>query len=248
MKYILFVITILLSNLLLFSEDHALTGDDLLKMIDKNMNADSMTGESRMIIHTRRDTREITTRFWIQGTEKSFSEYLSPPREKGTKMLKLNDDLWTYTPAANRKIRISGHMLRQSVSGSDLSYEDYMEDSSLQKSYTAEITGEEVIQNSKCYIVQLTARTEDVAYSSRKIWVDKEKFIPLQENRYAKSGKLLKKTEIREVMKVGSRWYPKVMYFKDVLKNGKGTEYIIDKIEFDVKINPAIFSRASLKK
>ncbi len=232
----------------LFSVDNELTGEKLLKMIDKNMNADTMTGESRMIIHTRRETREITTRFWIQGTEKSFSEYLAPPREKGTKMLKLNDDLWTFTPAANRKIRISGHMLRQSVSGSDLSYEDYMEDTSLEMSYTADITGEEVVQDRNCYVILLTAKTEDVAYSTRKIWVDKEKYIPLQENRYAKSGKLLKKTEIREIMKVGNRWYPKVMYFKDVLKKGKGTEYIIDKIEFDVKIDPVIFSRSALKK
>ncbi len=248
MKIHIICITLLIMVTGLLAVDGELTGEKLLKLIDKNMNADTMTGESRMIIHTRRDTIEITTRFWIQGTEKSFSEYLAPAREKGTKMLKLNDDLWTFSPEANRKIRISGHMLRQSVSGSDLSYEDYMEDSSLQKSYTAEIIGEEIVQDRNCYVVQLTARNEEVAYSSRKIWVDKEKFIPLQENRYAKSGKLLKKTEIREVMNVDGRWYPKVMYFKDVLKNGKGTEYIIDKIDFDVKIDPSVFSRSALKK
>ena len=50
----------------------------------------------------------------------SYTEFLSPPREAGTKMLKLQDELWTYTPATDRVIRISGHMLRQSVMGSDL--------------------------------------------------------------------------------------------------------------------------------
>jgi len=46
-------------------------------------------------------------------------------------MLKLGDELWTYTPETDRIIKISGQMLRQSVMGSDLSYEDMMEDRKL---------------------------------------------------------------------------------------------------------------------
>ena len=51
-----------------------------------------------------------------------------------------------------------------------------------------------------------------------------------------------------EVFQVEGRWYPKRMEFKDVLKQGKGTEYIIDSIKFDEDIPALLFTKASLKK
>jgi hypothetical protein len=38
------------------------------------------------------------------------------------------------------------------------------------------------------------------------------------------------------------------MVFRDVLKKGKGTEFIIDSIEFDVEIPKAVFTKAALRK
>ena len=40
-----------------------------------------------------------------------------------------------YTPRTDRKILIAGHMLRQSMMGSDLSYEDMLEDRKMSLSY-----------------------------------------------------------------------------------------------------------------
>ncbi len=114
--------------------------------------------------------------------------------------------------------------------------------------YTAEITGEEECNNRDCWILELRAKEDDIAYHSRKMWVDKERMIALKENRYAKSGKLLKTAEIREVMRQEGRWYPKNMVFKDALSQGEGTEYIIDSVEFNAEIPEYIFSKASLRR
>ncbi len=77
-------------------------------------------------------------------------------------MLKLGDQLWTYSPQTDRTILISGHMLRQSVMGSDLSYEDMMEDPFLQNTYNAEIVGSDTISNRSVWILELKAKKEDV--------------------------------------------------------------------------------------
>ncbi|MCK5441921.1 MAG: outer membrane lipoprotein-sorting protein, partial [Maribacter sp.] len=98
----------------------------IIKKVDENMSSDSRVTESQMIIHGRRKSRTVSSTGYSEGYEKSFTEYLSPAREKGTKMLKLDDRLWIYSPATDRVIQLSGHMLRQSVMGSDLSYEDMM--------------------------------------------------------------------------------------------------------------------------
>jgi outer membrane lipoprotein-sorting protein len=224
------------------------SGDDVLKRLDQNMTSNSKVVVSKMIIHGRRGSRTIESKSWIQGTDQSFTEYLAPAREKGTKMLKLGDQLWTYSPSTDRTIRIAGHMLRQSVMGSDLSYEDMMEDPELHKIYSANIIKEEILNDRVCWILELIAKKEDVAYHSRKLWVDKDRFVALKETRYAKSGKLLKTTEIKEVKKIENRWVPMRIVFKDELKSGDGTEFIVDSIEFDVAIPDYIFSKATLRR
>ena len=138
-------------------------------------------------------------------------------------------------------------MLRQSLMGSDLSYEDMMDNSELLEDYHAGVIGSEIVDEKNCWIVELRAKTTDVNYQMRKMWVDKVRYIPLKEELYAKSGKLLKKLELFNITKIDNRWYPKKMVFKDMLKKGDGTEFIIDDIVFDKKIDAYIFTKASLK-
>ncbi len=224
------------------------TGKDILKRIDRNMSSETQVIQSKMIIHGARGSRTIESKSWTEGTEKSFTEYLSPVREKGTKMLKLKDNLWMYSPSTDRIIKISGHMLRQSVMGSDLSFEDMMEDKKLERLYEAAVIGTDTIDNTSCWVLELKAATKDIAYDMRKLWVDEEKFVPLRQELYARSGKLLKKIEFKDFQKTQNRWFPRKMVFKDMLKGGDGTEFIIDSIQFNAGIPGHIFSKASLRR
>lgn len=220
----------------------------ILHKVDENMSSNNQVIESTMVIHGRRSSRSISSKTWTEGADKSFTEYLAPAREKGTKMLKIEDQLWMYNPQSDRTIRISGHMLRQSLMGSDLSYEDMMEDRRLTEMYTADILGEELIDEHDCWIVELTAKVDDLAYHSQKLWVDKEYMVSRKQQLFAKSGKMLKVVELSELFRVEDRWYPKRMVFQDVLSRGKGTEFIVESVKFDVKISDHIFSKASLRK
>lgn len=231
----------------IISSQQGLTAEEILKKVDENFSSKTKIIKARMIIHGRRASRSLEFKSYIQGEEKGFTEFLAPPREKGTKMLKLGDQLWTYTPAADRVILISGHMLRQSVMGSDLSYEDMLEDRRLLDVYEPEIIGEEKIMEADCWVLKLQAKKADVAYPSRKIWVDKERFLVFKEERYARSGALLKIAEVRKIGLFQKRWVPVEAVYKDALKEGQGTEFIIDDIQFDVPIPDYIFTKASLK-
>jgi outer membrane lipoprotein-sorting protein len=223
-------------------------GNEILRKIDQNMSSENRVFTSKMIIHGRRNTRTIESKTWTSGDKQSYTEYLFPAREQGTKMLKLEDQLWIYSPSTDRIIQIAGHMLRQSVMGSDLSYEDMMEDNKLSKHYSAEVVGSEKISGRTCYVLKLTAFDPEMAYQVRKLWVDSERNIPLKEELFAKSGTLLKRTELSEVVNMNGRWFPKKIVFKDMLKEGEGTEFIMESIQFNVAIPDYIFSKASLKK
>lgn len=245
MKFLISAILIIM-NITVYSQIPS--GKEVLKLIEKNMNSNTRILTSKMIIHGKRSSRTIESKSWIEGEEKSFTEYLSPPREQGTKMLKIDDNLWMYSPSTDRTIRISGHMLRQSVMGSDLSYEDMMEDPRLENHYDPVVAGLDSLDNKECWILELTAKTLKVTYYFRKMWVDKERYIPLKEELYARGGKLLKRTEIKDIRQVQGRWYPYQIIFKDMLKKGKGTEFIVESIAFNQKIPAYMFTKAALKR
>jgi len=243
------IFTFIISLSLLNGQDGDISIDEIITKIDKNLNAKSRILTSKMVVHGRRLSRTIESKNWVIGTNQAFTEYLSPAREAGTKMLKLNDKLWTYSPQTDRVIQISGHMLRQSVMGSDMSYNDMMEDRPLEEIYEANITGSEIIEDRDYWIITMEAKVKGLPYPKRKAWVDKEYFLPIIEELYAKSGKLLKTSRLSEIEKVQGRWFPSKFIYKDELKrNSKGTEWIIDEIKFDVDIPKSRFSKALLRK
>lgn len=219
----------------------------ILKNVEKNMSSENRIFESTMIVHGIRTSRTITSKTWSEGNKKSFTEYLTPAREQGTKMLKLENQLWIYSPSTDRIIQISGHMLRQSVMGSDLSYEDMMDDRKLSEIYSATMAGEEEIEGRKTWILDLDAVVSDVAYQKVKMWVDTERFVPLREDLFAKGGQLLKRTTFSDVKQIDGRWFPEKIVYKDMLKNGDGTEFIITSVKFDQSIPDYIFTKAALK-
>ena len=164
-------------------------------------------------------------------------------------MLKIGEKLYTYSPQTDRVIQISGHMLRQSVMGSDMSYNDMMEDRPIEQLYKATLEGSIKIDDRDHYIITLDAKVKGLSYPKRRSWVDKEYLLPTKEELYAKSGKLLKTASLHEIKKIDGRWFPSKFIYKDELKrNSRGTEWIINDIQFNEKIPDSRFSKALLRK
>ena len=239
----------ILNSMLLIADEKKITVDEILSSIDKNLYSKSQVYTSKMIVHGRRTSRTIAFKAWVVGTKKAFTKYLSPPREAGTKMLKNDDKLWTYSPQTDRTIQISGHMLRQSVMGSDMSYNDMMEEQPLMEMYEATMEKNEIMNERNYHVLLLEGKIKGLSYPKRRIWVDTEYMLPIKEELYAKSGKLLKSTSMDGIKKIGDRWFPSRFIFKDELKkNSKGTEWIVDDIKFDIDMPDMIFSKSNLTK
>ncbi|OYT10740.1 MAG: outer membrane lipoprotein-sorting protein, partial [Bacteroidetes bacterium 4572_112] len=168
MKYLMIIILSALS----ITQLQAQNAIAIINKVDANMNSNTNITKSDMIIHGRRKSRTVTSIVYSKGKNNSFSEYLAPAREKGTKMLKSDGYLWIYSPSTDRTIQLSGHMLKQSLMGSDLSYEDMMENRKLMDMYDAEIIGEDSIEGREVVVILLKAKVDDAIYDSRKTWID----------------------------------------------------------------------------
>ena len=227
----------------------AQTAEEILQRMDLNMTFETRTGTVRMEIHDGEggmDTKRLQV--WGKGMDKSYSVFLSPSRDKGTRYLKLGDNLYMVLPRSEKVVKIVGHMLRQGMMDSDFSYEDMMESRALFTDYHVEITGEEKVGTLPCWILDLKEKEAGSTYSRRKLWVAKDSFVAVKAERYAKSGILLKTVEQSDIQQFGERYYPARTVMRDALRKTTHTVIQMEELAFDVDLPSKIFSRRALMK
>ncbi|MDH5670791.1 MAG: outer membrane lipoprotein-sorting protein [Myxococcales bacterium] len=221
---------------------------ELLKRMDANLTFETRKARVKMTVEGKGRTRVYEMVSFGRGQDDAAVEYLEPRRDKGTKMLKLGDELWIYLPAIERVQKISGHMLRQGMMGSDVSYEDMMASRELEKDYRASVTGSGSHEGRDCWLLELKATKKSVSYQRRKTWVDKETLIPVKQELYALSGKLLKTWTMSRVKLFGERRFPTHMVIRDHTKKGSSTTIEMTELVFGIRLEDEVFARRWLER
>lgn len=218
------------------------TAEQLLAAMDKNLTFEARKTRTLMTVEGRR-TRSYEMVSYGRGEEDAAVEYVAPARDKGTRMLKLGDELWIYLPNVDRVQKISGHMLREGMMGSDVSYEDMLASRELRKRYTARVTGAADLDGRPCWTLELKAKDDGVTYPKRITYVDKQSFVPVKQELYALSGMLLKTWTMSDVREfAGGRKFPTKMSVEDHVKKQSITRIEFREIEFNVQFPREVFS------
>ena len=71
----------------------------------------------------------------------------------------------------------------------------------------------------------MLARSPDVAYPKRLVWVDQATRIPVRQELYAVSGMLLKTWLMEAPKQFDSRWYPTRMVLKTSFKKARAPSW-----------------------
>jgi outer membrane lipoprotein-sorting protein len=220
---------------------------EILAKVDSNESYKSISYSGRMEITIGGETRYKTMDSVALGADKAFSEFTNP-EDRGTRYLKIGKDLWIYFPKEQDTVKISGHLLKEGMMGSDVSYEDALESRDFAAKYSAEVKGREAVEGRDCYVIELKAKVPTAAYDRRVLWIDSERYVTLKQEMYAKSGRLLKTSRSLEVAKVGDRWYPAKTEFESKLRAGTKTVFAMTRIEIDLPVDPKRFTMAALAK
>lgn len=218
----------------------------VLAAVDRNLVFDTRIGTASMIVDNGRRVRRYEMRIVSSGADRSAIEYTSPERDAGTKILRIGAEVWLYQPAAEHTMKVSGHLLRDGVLGSDVSYDDLTRNEDLLAVYDGTLTGPLPCPSdatSPCWRVELAARGgADVPYPRRIVWVDVKTAIPVHQELYGASGILLKTWEMQEVSRFGDRWFPTVMVVSDRLQEGSTTTLRFADLSFGSPIPPETFT------
>lgn len=226
----------------------AQSGREILERVDKNTVVTSSSYTAKMIISLGGTIREKRFTGYAEGKERAHMEFTYPARDKGTRFLKIEDEMWMYLPSVEKATKIAGHMLRQSMMGSDFSYDDIAENEKLIELYDVELTGTDTIDEKECYVLELTAKVTDVTYYSRKLWVDKNKYVAVKVELFAKSGKLMKEITVSEFKSIGRYRFPTSIKMVNKLRRDTYTELTLEDVELDIRIPDRIFTKAYLER
>src|SRR5690554_3383520 len=123
----------------------SLTSDEIVQKVDAIETFEHTYAEGTIISQDRFGQKKSTFKSWSEGEYNSLIEFTSAA-EKGQKILRTKNDLYLFYPDAETIIRLHGSALRQTVLGSDISYEDLSSISDTLNNYTTELLKEEVIE------------------------------------------------------------------------------------------------------
>jgi len=222
-------------------------GAEIMRRVDSNRAVDSVSYTGTMTIDLGNRTLVKTMKAVGQGDSKSFVEFTNP-EDLGVRYLKVDKNLWMYFPSEQETIKISGHLLKEGMMGSDVSYEDALEAGELADKYEIVLAGTETVDGRNAYLVDLKAKVRTVPYDRQKLWVDAERFVVLKGEMYAKSGRLLKESRTLEVQRFGTRWFPTKVRMEDKLKKGGGTVFQMVDIDFNPRLPADQFSLRRLSR
>ncbi len=223
----------------------AISAEDVVKKLEKNTVIKTAWIDGSLIIHDRFGTKKTTFISYSRGADTMLIEFTSV-EEEGMKILRTSNEIYLFYPDAEELIRMQGAALKESVLGSDMSYEDMASDKSLLKSYRVALEGIEEVEGAPCYKVSLEAKSSDVPYYKEIMWIDKELFIYRQIHKFSHSGKLLKEITIDDIRQVSEKNIPFHMVLKDTLKRSSSTEFFINDIKINLRLDPGIFSLEQL--
>jgi hypothetical protein len=177
---------------------YALDGAQLLARIDKNLSPESYESYRKIInIEPNGSKKEYTYYTAKKGKDKIVGLFLSPASDKGRSTLRLADNMWLYIPNVGKPVRITS---LQSVVGGVFNNADI-----LALDYAVEYDVEKVDASGSEQLMFLKAKTKSVAYDRLKMWVDKDKLVPIKIECLTEAAMLIK-----------------TLYFKDIKDFGNG--------------------------
>lgn len=174
-----------------------LTGNEILEIVDKKL-APRNNEMYRKIINTEAGgkVKEFVMYSAKKGDDKIFSAFIAPASEKGRTTLRVGDNMWSYIPAVKRPIRITS---MQSVIGGLFNNSDIM-----RVDFIVEYNATILDSSDTEYVIELKAKTKDVAYDKIKMWITKDNMLPYKYEAYTYSGMLYKIIELTDVTDFGN--------------------------------------------
>lgn len=215
---------------------------EIVQKAIKHWRDESSNSRSTMTIHRPEWQREMAIESWTEGLSKSLVLFTAPARDAGSASLKVNTEMWSYSPKVRRVVKIPASMMSQSWMGSDFSYNDLARDDEIVKFYSHRFLPNEAIDGMTVYVIEATPKEDAPVVWGKEIVRVREDYVILGHLFYDQQGKLVKELKTLEVGPLGGRPFPILMRMTISEKEDHWTEVHHQDVKFGVSIPPETFS------
>jgi len=217
--------------------------DAWLEYQEKQMRGDQSKALMVMNIQTPNWSRTLEIESDVEGKKQALSTIISPPKEKGIRTLRIENNMWNYFPKLKRKVAVSSSMLLASWMGSDFTNDDILKASSMADDYDHKFGKDE----GGYKVIEGTAKSNSkVMWPKIVSYNSKEDCLPRMYKYYDKEGKLRRTLTFSNIKTFGKHKVP--THWEMVPEDDKTKKTVIDykSLNFDVKFKPGHFSQKSL--
>ena len=218
----------------------------LLRTVDDNETFGTISYRGEMIIEYKGKRFEKTMEVKGRENRDSFIEFTNP-EDAGTKYLKKDGRLYVYSPDTEQVMLISGHMLKESMMGSDLSYEDTIENDRLSNRYVPTLAGTETFGGKEVWVLDLAAKKNTESYPRQRLRIDRATGDLVHAEYFALSGARLKEYTLLSALPVGGRRFPVESEMRDLLRKGSRTVFRMTGVRIDEPIPDSVFTTRNLR-
>lgn len=248
MRKIIVVLILLFSGNYLIAQNK-LQLNEIVSKAENKLRGKSSVATMKITTVRPKYTREMQLKSWTQNDDFSLMYIASPARDKGTVYLKRDKEIWYYLPSIERNIKMPPSMMNQSWMGTDLSNDDLVKKTSMEKDFDHELIASEEIDGIDCYHISLIPHDDaEVIWGKIEMWVDKEHFNILKQESFDEDLELVNTISASNVKEMGGEIIPSKMVFYPADKPKQKTimEYIT--IQFNVKIPDYYFTTQFMTK
>lgn len=212
---------------------------DYLALLDRSIYMEYAT--SRMEMYKNEKLMRFYELEFFRQDDKMRMEFTGPATEKGRRMLNDGSSLWMYLPRTSKVMKLP---FKQAFMGSDASNTDLMR-MAFKKDY--ELVKLTPLEGKRIEL-ELQAVNLEVAYHRMKVVFDTEKNVPVRQEMYSLSGKLIKTLLYDEPVEVDGTYFPSSFTIQDALKKNTRTKLSYKDIRKKSNKPAEFFTLASLKR
>lgn len=223
------------------------SADEWLKYQEKEMRGDRSHGEMTMTIQTPNWNRTLEIESDVEGKKQALSTIQSPPKEKGIRTLRIENNMWNYFPKLKRKVAVSSSMLLASWMGSDFTNDDILKASSMYEDYNHQFAKDEKVNGEDLRVIENTAKSDSkVMWPKIVSYASKKDCLPRLYKYYDKEGKLRRTLTFSDIKTFDGHKVPS--HWEMVPEDDKTKKTVIDyrNVKFNVKFSGDHFSQKNL--
>lgn len=224
------------------------TLEELLLATDDAQRGQTSVAVISMHVKTANYERTMKMQAWSRGTEETLVKILEPAKDAGVATLKVGDNLWNYLPKVDRTMKVPAGMMSGSWMGSHFTNDDLVKDSRLSDDFDCAFEKKPADAGSNGnYTIACTPHPDAPVVWGKVVAVVTPAKVPVQVDFYDEKSTLVRTMTYADVKTIAGRQVATTMTLLPRDKPEEFTKMTFEDLQFDVALDPTVFSLQALK-